>query len=384
MKIICDTSLPLGRTLFGQLGTITLLDTAKITSEAVRDADMLIVRNKEVGAELLQGSQVKFVCAAVIGTDTLDTTWLEQQGIRWCSAPGCNAESVADYTVAGLLELFHTRRKVVAGQTIGLIGVGALGKILKKRFETMGFKVLCCDAPRKDNPEDIEAQSFVDLPALLSEADIICLAAPLLREGKYITYHLLDEKALAHVKHGAILLNLSRGGVTDAQAVIRALDAGTLSDAVIDVWEGEEHFNVTLAEKAFLATPHVAGLAYEGKVNGAIAVYRQACNFLGVKPTWAPVLPPPLIANIDIDAAGKKDDEILWYITQKVSLIVMASMNFQETFLMDPEMRAKAFATQRRTHPFRRQFSATTVTIAHPRPLVLEKIAAIGFKVKTR
>ncbi|MBQ9693542.1 MAG: 4-phosphoerythronate dehydrogenase [Kiritimatiellae bacterium] len=381
MKIVCDTNMPLGRTLFGTLGTVTLVDGAHLTAEQVKDADVLMVRDTRITAELLEGSSVRFVGTAVTGTDHVDVAYLNRKGIRWVNAPRANGESVADYCLAALLEYAHTRHRTLAGATVALIGVGWIGSMVRTRCEGMGMRVLCCDPPRQRNAYDLEAQSFLPLKDVLAEADYIIPFVPLTREGDYATWHMLNAETLAQAKYGAVLINMARGAVCDTEALCVALREGSLGDAIIDVWEDEPNFSTELADLAFLATPHLAGHSYEGKVNGTIAVYHALCTYLGRSPSIEPILPPPIHPKVEINAHGKTDEEILWFLTQKLSMIVADHLNFQDIVHLPQAQRIRRFATQRRTYPYRRQYCATQINVAHGTPELLAKIKAVGFKV---
>ncbi len=381
MKIVCDTNLPLGRTLFNTLGQVTLVDGSRLTPEQVRDADMLMVRDVPLNRALLEGSSVRFIGTAVTGTDHVDEDYLAEAGIRWVHAPRANGESVADYCIAALLEYAHTRHHRLDGATVALIGVGWIGGMMRRRCEALGMRVLCCDPPRKDNPHDVEAHGFLPQEAVLAQADYIIPFVPLTREGPHPTWHLLDDKAFRGAKYGAVLINMARGAVCDTAALIAALREGLISDAIIDVWEGEPDFSPELADLAFLATPHLAGHSYEGKVNGTIAVYHAACAYLGKQPAVQPILPPPVIPKITMDAQGKDDEEVLWFLTQKLSMVVADHLNFQDIVHLPEALRRRRFAAQRRTYPYRRQFCATTVALRHATPGLLAKVAALGFRL---
>jgi erythronate-4-phosphate dehydrogenase len=380
MKIVCDTNMPLGRTLFGTLGTVTLVDGSRLTAEMLKDADVLMVRDVRISQELLEGSSVRFVGTAVTGTDHVDIQWLDRNNIRWVNAPRANGESVADYCIAALLEYAHTRHRRLSEETVALVGVGWIGSMVRARCEGMGMRVLCCDPPRQRNAYDLEAQGFLQLNEVLAQADYIMPLVPLTKEGAYATYHMLNTETMAQAKYGAVLINMARGAVCDTAALCAALREGSIGDAIIDVWEGEPDFSPELADLAFLATPHLAGHSYEGKVNGTIAVYHALCTYLGRSPSIEPILPPPIHPVVEMDAHGKSDEEILWYITQKLSMIVADHLNFQDIIHLPQAQRMRRFATQRRTYPYRRQYCATQVNVKHATPALLAKIQALGFK----
>lgn len=379
MKILCDSSMPLGRTLFRTLGDVVLVDGSRLKAEDVRDADMLMVRDTPLNEALLGGSQVKFVGTAVTGTDHVDKVWLRQAGIRWVNAPRANGESVADYCLAALLEYAHMRHVHLEGSSVALIGVGWIGSMVRRRCEALGMRVLCCDPPRYENPRDLEAKHFLPLEEALAEADFIVPFCPLTREGNHPTWHMLNATTLSMAKYGAVLVNMARGGVCATEDVIAALREGLLKDGIFDVWEGEPDFSPELADLAFLATPHLAGHAYEGKVNGTVAVYHAACDYLGRQPVPNLMLPPPAVPQITIDAAGKPDEEVLWYITQKLSMIVADHMNLLDLVHQPPAVRMRRFSALRRSYSYRRQFCSTKVVLHHGSAALAAKIGALGF-----
>jgi erythronate-4-phosphate dehydrogenase len=381
MKILCDTMMPLGRTLFGTLGEVALVDGSRLTPALLKDAEMLMVRDVKLDARLLEGSSIRFIGTAVAGTDHIDKDFLEQAGIRWVHAPRANGESVADYCMAALLEYGHTRHCELAGKTVALIGVGWIGSMVRARCEALGMRVLCCDPPRVDNPHDTATIGFMSLEDCLAEADFIIPMVPLTTTGKYPTKHMLNAATLAKAKYGAVLVNMSRGAVCDTAALIAALREGSLKDVMIDVWEDEPNFSPELADLAFLATPHLAGHSYEGKTNGTIAVYHAVCSYLGREPSLRPILPPPIVPRIEIDVRGKSDEEILWFLTQKISMIVADHMNFIDAIHLPEADRKRRFVAQRRTYPYRRQFCATTVYATHASEALLAKIEGIGFSL---
>ncbi len=382
MKIICDANMPLGRTLFQSLGDVTLLPPHRITPGLIADADMLFVRTQPVNDKLLGDCRLRFLGTTSASLDHLDLNALSARGIQWCHSPGVAATSVADYTISALLEYARMRQVRLEGKIVGVYGMGSAGSLIAQRYRALGMQVFCCDDPRKANPEDTEAQAFVSFDDMIAQADFISLHAPLIREGQYANYHLLNHDRLASAKYGAVLINMGRGGVTDKEAVLHALKEGILSDAIIDVWEDEPDFCVPLAERAFLATPHLAGLAYESRANASYHLYTKACEFLGVQPTITPLLPPPVYPRIEFDAYGKSDEEVLWFITQKLSMIVADHMRFMDVFQRPIDQRMREFDAQRRTYPYRREFEATTICLKHAVPSVKQKVLALGFKLE--
>lgn len=385
MNILYDRNMELGDALFPRLGKAKAIDGRTLTAKDVKRADLLFVRSTcKVNANLLQGSKVRFVGSGVVGTDHIDIPAMQQMGIPFTNAPGCNAESVANYFVAAMLTIGERQGRTWEGATLGVVGVGNVGKIVC-RFarEALGMKVICCDPPRKENEFDREAQSFITLEELLPQADVITFHTPLTNDGPHKTRGLFSGPLVRKVKPGAVLINFARGPICDNALLATMLGAGLLSDAAIDCWEGEPDYSPDLAALACLATPHIAGHAYEGKANGTLMVYKHACEFLDVDPGEDPSFPPALVTKVTLDAAKfSHDDACLRAIVKKACDIEGDTQRFRQAFDGNVEMRKANFDALRKNYPFRRHFDATTVAIKNASPKLLQKLVALGFQVK--
>ncbi len=279
MKIIADPNIPFVQEAFGPLGVVQLVPGRQMTPAIVREAEVLLVRSvTQVNAALLEGSRVRFVATATIGTDHVDEPYLVRRGIGFASAAGSNANSVAEYVVVALLEL-------ECHGTLGVVGVGNVGSKVVRYARALGLRVLENDPPRQRREPLPE---FVSLEQVMAEADIITLHVPLTKTGRDATYHLFDPRQL---RRGTVLFNTSRGAVLENAALIAARQLGAL---VLDVWEGEPVVPLELLKRATLMTPHIAGYSFDGKVNGTRMIYEAVCRFLGVAPSWQPQLPPPM------------------------------------------------------------------------------------------
>ena len=205
MKIVCDKNMPFAAEAFGTLGTVLSKGGREIAPGDVRDAEVLVTRSTtKVNAALLDGSAVRFYGSGVIGTDHIDIPYLAARGIHWCGAPGCNAESVANYVTAALLWLGGRHGFRLEGKTVGVIGVGNVGRRVCRHARALGMRVLANDPPRQRDPADSEARGFVPLERVLDEADIVTCHVPLTKEGPDATRHLLDAARLASLKPGAL------------------------------------------------------------------------------------------------------------------------------------------------------------------------------------
>lgn len=380
MKTVCCSNMPFASEAFRTLGDVLAKDGRTITPADVRDADLLAIRSTtKVNAALLDGSSVRFVGSAVIGTDHLDIPYLEQRGIRWCGAAGCNAESVAEYVTAALLCLAVRHNFVLAGKTIGVIGVGNVGKLVVAKARALGLRVLQNDPPRQRAEGGGE---FVALDRLLAESDIVTLHVPLTKSGPDATVRMADRGFFARLKPGCIYINAARGGVNVTDALLDALDRGIVAHTVIDCWEGEPVFRLDLLRRADLATPHIAGHSFEGKAMGTVMVYREACRFLGVKPDWShePLMPAPLVPRIEMAAAGLSVEQVLHRVVKQVYDIEADDRRLREGAVPDDKARAGHFDRLRKDYPMRREFRFTRVSLDKASPEVLTSVSALGFQ----
>jgi erythronate-4-phosphate dehydrogenase len=379
MKIVCDKNMPYAAEAFGTLGEVTLKGGRQIAPEDVRGADALITRSTTtVNRALLDGSAVRFYGSGVIGTDHIDIPYLESRGIVWSAAPGCNAESVANYVTAALLWLGGRSGLTLEGKTIGVVGVGNVGRRVCRHARALGLRVLANDPPRQRDPADAEAQSFVPLEQVLAESDIVTCHVPLTQAGPDATHHLLRAEQFARMRPGVVFLNAARGPVIETGALLAAL--GTrVSHAVIDCWEGEPAYRADLLARVDLATPHIAGHSYEGKVNGTAIVYRRACDYFGRKAECPFALPPPPVPLVRADAAGRRDEDVLRELVLSVYDIEADSRRLKDSCSGDAEARAAAFDAQRSSYPVRREFTSTRACLANASEPLLGKVGGLGF-----
>ena len=289
MKVVIDHKIPYIKEAIEKIADeVVYLPGNAFTPEAVKDADALIVRTRtRCNRELLEGSQVKFIATATIGYDHIDTAYCQEAGITWTNCPGCNAGSVEQYIFSTLSLLKEKKGLDLEKAVLGIVGVGHVGSRVKRMAEALGMKILLNDPPRADRGEE----GFVDLETILRESDVITFHTPLNREGKYATYHLVDEDLLFSLKRTPFIINASRGEVVDTASLLAALAAGKVKGAVIDTWEYEPCISRELLEVAFLATPHIAGYSADGKANATRMSLEALCKFFGIEADFK-IVPP--------------------------------------------------------------------------------------------
>lgn len=288
MKIIVDENISFGMEAFSQFGEVELVHGRKITNDLLKDADALITRSiTKVNKDLLQGTAVRFTGTATIGMDHFDLEYLKSQNIKYANAAGCNSQAVTEYVLSALVHLGIENDFTFENKTIGIIGVGNIGKKIEKLANELGMKVLLNDPPRE---REEGKKNFVDLDEALS-ADIITLHVPLNKGGDDNTIHLINEENIDLINEGAVLINACRGPVVDNRVLFERIVNYRDLITVLDVWENEPNLSLDLLEVVDIATPHIAGYTLEGKVNGTSMIYNSLAEFLGETPTWKPPMP---------------------------------------------------------------------------------------------
>jgi erythronate-4-phosphate dehydrogenase len=379
MKIICAETVLLGETAFENAGKTVVIPDREICRADLLDADALIVRSKtKINRELLAGTPVKFVGTATAGTDHIDGAYLAQRGIYWCGSPGCNANSVSEYLVAALLTLGRRNDFELAGKTIGVIGCGNVGSRVVKKCEALGMNVLRNDPPLAAAFTDPD---FQPLENLLAESDIVTLHVPLVAEEPWPTARMADYRFFEQLKPGVLFINAARGSVCDYDALLDAQQAGAVSHMVIDVWSPEPAFRTDVLKMADLASAHIAGHSYEGKLNGTVACYNELCNFFEIPKKWnvASSLPAPEVPAIEFDCTGRDEEEALHEIIRQVYDIETDDRLIRETAVPDEIDRARNFDTLRKNYRTRREFRNTKVVLRNAGDALRHKVEAMGF-----
>lgn len=282
MKIIADANMP-GLEAFARHGDVVTVEGRQINRETVAQADALLVRSvTRVNAELLQESPVRFVGSATIGTDHVDRQWLADNGLRFAHAPGCNARAVAEYVLQALLLVCQRQGRSAASLSVGVVGLGNVGRRVADWLMALGLTVRVCDPPlaAQGNDTGYLLEPMVEMLG----CDVVTLHVPLTDAGPFATHHLLDETRLLAMGSERILINTCRGPVVDNVALEKLLGEGRAPAAVLDVWETEPVVPAGLLDKVVLGSPHIAGYSVQGKENGTGMVYEAFCQWLGADP----------------------------------------------------------------------------------------------------
>ena len=245
----------------------------QLKPDDLKDIDALLVRSTvQVDEVLCRDSQIKYVGSATAGMNHLDAKYLDSQNITWSHAPGCNAYSVTHYVMAAIGELIQEGLFNVR-QSVGIIGYGNIGKRLYQMLSALNIQV-CAHDPFLTDP------FLVEMDKILA-CDLITIHVPYSTEGAHPTRELIN---ISHAKDlkNKILINTSRGEVVSEALVMESQDLIYIAD----VWLNEPAPSPAVIQKAFIATPHIAGYSIEGKLNGTSMIVMECAKvFKCVKKT---------------------------------------------------------------------------------------------------
>ena len=386
MLIFADENIPFVRDAFRTFGEVVTFAGREITREKIKDGDILLVRTVTgVNRELLEGTKIKFVATATIGIDHIDTAYLKKNGIGFSNAQGSNANSVSEYVMTALLCLANRMGFQLSQKSLAVIGVGNVGSRVVEMAKGLGMDVLENDPPLAMETREVRFKKIEDV----IKSDIITFHVPLSYKGKDATFHMVDEKLLSQLKKGAILINTSRGGVVETKALYEAIKKRNLLASVIDVWENEPGIDMELLREVSIATPHIAGYSFDGKVNGTRMIYNACAEFFKLKPGWRmeSVMPEAPVGELKIETRGThrmaspRDEGMLWDTIRKLYDIERDDKSIRKMLNLRGEERGHYFDRLRKEYPIRREFFNTTLTFMSSKNFI-DKFLSLGFRLK--
>ena len=275
----------------------------------IRDADIVYtLPANPVSGEAIRGAKkLRFIATMGTGYDNIDIAAARERNIPVTYAPGILDETTADGAFALLLatarRLGEAERYLRAGKyrgwtpflftgrdvhqaTLGIVGMGRIGRAIARRAKGFQMEILYTDARRNEDAERELDASYVTLDELLARSDFVSLHTPLLPE----TRHLMNAERLRKMKRTAILINSSRGPVIDEHALAEALRDGVIAGAGLDVFEREPAVDpllMTLENVVLL--PHIASASEETRTKMAVRAARNILAFLDGTPLLDPV-----------------------------------------------------------------------------------------------
>lgn len=316
------------------------------------DADALLIRtvtniNKDTLPDI--PGKLKFVGTGSAGTDHVDTGFLAKHGIQFAHSAGCNARSVAEYVVTSLMIWSNCKNIDLQQETIGIIGVGHVGTALQNMLQKLDWNYTLYDPPRAEREDSFQSAS----PRELMECSILTFHTPLHDNGKHSTHHWLDVEKLSG-RNFKLVINTSRGGVVDEQALLDAMDAGRLGDIIIDVWENEPHFDDHVAQKAFISTPHIAGYSIQAKFRATSMIVESMLDFFSLELPIGTLNEPPESVTLN---THRTDRLQLHEVLKNIHPVKKYHQELTSLIGLSPQRKATRFRRLRTGIPFRNEFS---------------------------
>ncbi|MCH8494336.1 MAG: hypothetical protein LAT57_01725 [Balneolales bacterium] len=285
ITLLADQHIPyLNRYLDSQIRLVTF-DPLKGLPQDI-SADALFVRtvtkiNEHELSPKLVGS-LKFTATASAGTDHVDATFLNQKGIEFKSAAGCNSRAVAEYVATGLLHWCSSNNLSIKRLKVGIVGVGNAGSAVNELLLALGTKTVLHDPPRTMRDPDFKSSTIEDI----LHCDVITFHVPLVSEtdentGYSDTRNWLNQKRLAE-SNIRLVINASRGGVVDEKALKDAYISGKIDDYILDVWVNEPIPISATLQDAYIGTPHIAGYSIQAKHNATAWIAKSMYDYMGI------------------------------------------------------------------------------------------------------
>ena len=268
------------------------------------DAVLSMVTDR-LDCELIRAvsKRLRIIANMAVGYDNIDVKCATQHGVYVTNTPDVLTEATADLAFALLLAVarrvvegdhfvrwgewwrsgtaFHPKMMLgveLYGKTLGIIGMGRIGRAVARRARGFGMKVIYYSRRRLPERDERElGAEYVDLDTLLARSDFISIHVPLTEE----TRHMIDEERLKKVKRGAIIVNTSRGAVIDTRALVKALEEGWIAGAGLDVYE-EEPLNPNHPLTGFknvVLTPHIGSATRETRLAMAMLAVENLVAF---------------------------------------------------------------------------------------------------------
>ncbi len=287
MRILYDDNMPYAAELFPLLGEARSFNHQNIHAADFASVEALMIRSttKVDDALLSLSPHCRFVATATAGTNHMHFAALNARNINHTSAAGCNAESVAEYALAAALHGLCKQQKIDVNDSIdvfetisvGVIGVGQVGRRVAHKFASLGCEVVLSDPPRAK----AEGNWKLDQLEQVLQCDVICCHAPLVKDGEFPSFHILNEQVLAALQNEQLLINAGRGEIINNQALLTLKRQGDGPMLVLDVWENEPDILSELIPYCEIATPHIAGHSLEGKARGTFMLFEWLCEQVG-------------------------------------------------------------------------------------------------------
>ncbi len=300
--LVSDNLAPQGLDVLRQARGIELVEKPGLSAgellEEIADVDGLVIRSgTKVTADVIAAAgSLKVVGRAGIGVDNVDVPAATARGIAVLNTPEGNNITTAEHAIALMVSLARHIPQATASmkagkwekkkfqgmelfnRTLGVVGLGNIGRIVALRGKGLGMKVIAYDPPISHEAAAKLGVELVSLDELYSRSDVVTVHVPKTKE----TTGMLDQAAFAKMKPGVLLINAARGGIIDEADLYAALDSGQVGGAALDVFveEPPPDDHPLLSHERLICTPHLGASTEQAQVNVSVAVAEQVRDYL--------------------------------------------------------------------------------------------------------
>lgn len=278
MKALINRNIPKLEELLREYFEIQLFEAGELNNNLILkcNPEVLVTRSTEkINEEMLKNSKIKYYATATSGFEHIDLEYLEKNMIHCFIASGSNSNSVAEYVICCILEKYKFSE--LKNRKIGIIGFGNIGSKVAYYCDKIGMRVLVSDAPKWDNnykfPQYVQ---YRDIDEIIEESDVLTVHVPLNKEGIYNTKNLIAENMKSF--EGNLFINSSRGGIANEEIIERLHHF----ELAIDVYQNEPNFRDSIANRAFISTPHIAGHSINAKLNASYMIANDISKFFNL------------------------------------------------------------------------------------------------------
>lgn len=271
-------------------------DSSKLSQE-LSNADGLIVRSAtKVTAELLeQGSNLKIIGRAGVGLDNIDLDACNAKGVKVVNSPEGPTRSVAELSLGLMIAVARKFGVIIPGtksgewpkkekglelfgKTLGIIGSGAIGGTFAKYAIAIGMKVIAYDIIEYEELKGLDNFEYTSLENVVTQSDVISVHVPLIPA----THHMISKESFDKMKPGVLILNASRGGIIDEEALYVALQEGKVGGVGLDVYEDEpaKKSSPLVSHPLVITTPHIGAQTPEASRTNSMIVAKKVYSTL--------------------------------------------------------------------------------------------------------
>ncbi len=328
-----------------------LFDPANGLPDGLAEAHALLIRTvNPINEKSLPSipDKLSFIGTGSSGTDHVDQDYLRENNIVFADAAGCNARSVAEYIATSLLIWSDNTGHSYHEFSVGIIGMGHVGRQVNKLLQKLGITTFGYDPPRAEREAEF---SSVELETVL-KADILSFHTPLNNNsGNHPTYHWLNGKKLKG-RAFDLIINTARGGVVDEEALIEAHKKGTVRNFILDVWENEPQLKLKTARQSYIKTPHIAGYSVQAKRNASRFIADALIRHFDLTPVKNVDVPSPRTITDTIESFSGIEE----LITQ-LHPIRQYEEKLHRIIQENPDNRRYLFNKLRAEFPLRQEFN---------------------------